>query len=91
MGTQTNIRKFNSRDGAVQFTNDHITNLQPKEAHDLLISFNYEIDKLQNFVWGLGVGGWYFNIAKNQFCTEALIRAYLLKALLYATTLQEKG
>lgn len=74
-------KKFNTKQEAIQFTDNYINNLTREQAHKL-IHPKY-VEELDKYIWDLGIGGFYYNKENTLFCHEVLRATILNYALLY--------
>jgi hypothetical protein len=79
---QEKTKKFNTKQEAIEFTNNYINNLTREQAHKLLHP-KYDIEELNKYIWDLGIGGFYYNKENTLFCNEILRSTILRYALLY--------
>lgn len=75
---------FKTKQEAVEFTEGFIKKLTPKKAHEI-VTPDYDLEKLRQYTWNLGIGGWYFNSENTLFCNEVLNTHILSYALIHIT------
>lgn len=69
-----------TREEAVAKTKDIMSHMSHAEATEICTKGD-GIDALESarmYAWSTGVGGWYYNVENNTFCTDMIIKSTLL-------------
>jgi hypothetical protein len=73
-----------TREEAVTVTQRTITDMTFEQAKQICEDETKGFDPLSRasaHAWNIGVGGWYYNVENNTFCTDMIIRGTLLTYL----------
>lgn len=70
--------KTTTRNQAVEITNEIITGMTFEKAKSICEPLETILENVNQFVWNTGVGGWYYNVETNTFCTDMIRNSVML-------------